>query len=52
MCATCGCGIPEDDHGDPRHIKWSQIEAAAQAAGSSPEEAIRNAQEMAKKQGS
>ncbi len=48
MCATCGCGIPEDKHGDERNINWSQIEAAAQASDISTDEAVKNIEEMAK----
>lgn len=50
MCATCGCGIPEDKHGDDRNINWSEIEAAAQANDISAEEAVKNIQEMSKRQ--
>lgn len=31
MCANCGCGVPEDKHGDDRNIAWSEIVAAAEA---------------------
>ncbi len=50
MCATCGCGIPEDKHGDERNINWSEIEAAAQANDISADEAVKNIQEMAQQQ--
>lgn len=52
MCANCGCGIPEDNHGDDRNINWSQVVASAEAAGISPTEAANNIAEMAKQQGS
>ena len=52
MCATCGCGIPEDKHGDDRNINWSEIVAAAEANGITPEQAVQNAQEMARQQSS
>jgi ribosomal protein S26 len=52
MCANCGCGIPEDKHGDERNINWSEIVAAAEAKDMSPDQAIQNMQEMAQKQGS
>ena len=48
MCATCGCGIPEDKHGDERNINWSQIEAAAEASDISTDEAVQNIEQMAK----
>jgi hypothetical protein len=51
MCANCGCGIPEDTHGDDRNIAWSQVVAAAEANGASPTEAIQNMQKMAEQQG-
>ena len=50
MCATCGCGIPEDKHGDERNINWSEIEAAAQANDISADEAVKNIHEMAQQQ--
>jgi hypothetical protein len=51
MCANCGCGIPEDKHGDDRNINWSEIVASAEASGITPAEAVRNISEMAKQQG-
>jgi hypothetical protein len=51
MCANCGCGVPEDKHGDDRNIAWSEIEAAAEANDASPTEAIQNMQRMAEQQG-
>lgn len=50
MCASCGCGIPNDDHGDKRHINYDEVKAAADAAGISVDEVARNIQEMAKKE--
>jgi hypothetical protein len=51
MCANCGCGIPEDKHGDDRNIAWSEIVAAAEANDGSPTEAIQNMQKMTEQQG-
>jgi hypothetical protein len=51
MCANCGCGIPEDAHGDDRNILWSEVVASAQAAGVSAADAARNISEMAERQG-
>lgn len=51
MCANCGCGIPEDKHGDDRNITWSEIVASAEASGISSREAVENIEEMAKQQG-
>jgi hypothetical protein len=52
MCANCGCGVPEDTHGDDRNIAWSAIVASAEANDISPEEAAKNISEMARQQGS
>jgi hypothetical protein len=51
MCANCGCGIPEDKHGDDRNINWSEIVASAEANELSPGQAVANIVEMARKQG-
>jgi hypothetical protein len=51
MCANCGCGVPEDKHGDDRNIAWSEIVAAAEANDASPTEATQNMQKMAEQQG-
>jgi hypothetical protein len=32
MCVSCGCGAPEDDHGDSRNITLADLRAAAEAA--------------------
>jgi hypothetical protein len=47
MCANCGCGIPEDKHGDERNINWSEIVASAEANDISPQQAAQNIQDMA-----
>lgn len=52
MCANCGCGVPEDRHGEDRNILWSEVEAAAEANDQSPGEAASNIQEMARSQSS
>jgi ribosomal protein S26 len=51
VCSNCGCGIPEDKHGDERNINWSEIVASAEANDLSPAQAVANIQEMAKQQG-
>jgi len=51
MCASCGCGMPEDKHGDDRNINWSEIVASAEANNISATEAIQNMQKMAEQQG-
>ena len=42
MCLSCGCGEPNDNHGDPRHITTEMLEAAAEAAEITTEEAANN----------
>jgi len=42
MCLTCGCGVPNDDHGDPAHITFEDLKRAADAAEISVEEAVEN----------
>ena len=42
MCASCGCGKPNDQHGDNRHITLDQVKQAAKAAEISPMEAAQN----------
>lgn len=48
MCYTCGCQIPDDDHGDARNLTNANFEAAAEAMDISAEEARRNTQELLK----
>jgi hypothetical protein len=45
MCLDCGCGKPNDDHGDPRHITLDRLNQAAQASGIPAHEAVKNIQE-------
>lgn len=49
MCLTCGCGEPNADHGDSRHITLNDLQAAADAAEISSDEAANNLQETYKK---
>ena len=51
MCASCGCGMPEDTHGDDRNITWSQVQAAAHASKTTPAQVAQNIQDMTSKQG-
>ena len=51
MCANCGCGSPEDNHGDDRNINWSAIVASAEANDITAAEAVQNMQKMAEQQG-
>ena len=50
MCANCGCGIPEDNRGDDRNIRWITIVAAAEANEMPASEAVQNMQQMAEQQ--
>jgi len=42
MCLDCGCGEPNESHGDSRHITMDSIRAAADASEISVDEAIKN----------
>jgi hypothetical protein len=42
MCLDCGCGEPNERHGDDRHIIMDDVQAAARASEISVEEAKRN----------
>lgn len=33
MCLSCGCGLADDDHGNPAHITLADLQAAADASG-------------------
>lgn len=42
MCLSCGCGKPDDDHGDSRNITMNDLRQAAQAAGVTPGKVAQN----------
>jgi hypothetical protein len=42
MCASCGCGEPNDNHGNSANITLDDVKQAAQAAGVSPTQAADN----------
>jgi len=42
MCISCGCNHPADSHGDKRNITLQDIDAAAQAAGTTREKVLEN----------
>ncbi|MGP3959126.1 hypothetical protein ACTWPT_24275 [Nonomuraea sp. 3N208] len=44
MCLSCGCGEPDNDHGNPANITAQDLRSAAQAAEISPQEAADNIQ--------
>jgi hypothetical protein len=50
MCINCGCGMPDNDMGNPKLIINKTFEEAAKAAGQSVEEAKKNVYEHLKKE--
>jgi hypothetical protein len=42
MCASCGCGVVNDDHGNPANITMKDLDQAAAAAGVSTEKVAQN----------
>jgi hypothetical protein len=46
MCYTCGCGEPDNDHGDPRRITTRTFEEAAYAVGMDTKKAKENAKHL------
>ena len=52
MCLSCGCGEPNESHGDPRNITMQKLEEAAQAGDITPEQAAQNIVEALESSGS
>jgi hypothetical protein len=46
---TCGCGEPNNDHGDKANIVYDQLQAAGEAANIDPEQAADNLHDLARK---
>ena len=42
MCLSCGCGQPNDDHGDARNITMNDLNQAAEAAGTTRDKVLQN----------
>jgi hypothetical protein len=42
MCISCGCGSPNDDHGDNRNLTLDDLNHAAEAAGTTRDRVIQN----------
>ena len=42
MCLSCGCGVPEDDHGNPSSITIDDLRKAAESDGLTVEQAADN----------
>jgi hypothetical protein len=49
MCMSCGCGKPNDQHGDNANITYDQLQSAAEAANIDDETAADNIHDLAKK---
>lgn len=45
MCVSCGCGSPNDDHGDSRNITLNDLDQAAIAAGTTRDKVLQNMME-------
>ena len=42
MCMSCGCGEPDNDHGNPDHITRERMERVARAAWTDIEQTADN----------
>ena len=42
MCVSCGCGKPNDNHGNRDLITMDELQRAAKAANESVEDAAKN----------
>jgi hypothetical protein len=42
MCLSCGCGEPNEKHGDDRNITMEDMQKAAQASNIPPMKAAQN----------
>lgn len=50
MCYNCGCGIPDDDMGNPKNITTKTFEEAAKASGQSLEDAKKQTLKLIKEE--
>lgn len=48
MCASCGCGAPNNDQGSKDNITMEDIDKAAKFAGITPEKVAQNIQQTVK----
>lgn len=46
MCYNCGCGMPDEDHGNPKNITTKTFEEAAKSTDMKPEEAKKFTKEL------
>jgi len=51
VCASCGCGMVDDDHSDDRHITLADLQQASEAADMTIEEVVANLEEAVRKVG-
>jgi len=51
MCVSCGCGEPNETHGDASHITLDMVQRAASAAGIAPQDVATNIQKGLAPQG-
>jgi len=49
MCYNCGCGMPNNDMGNPANITNNTFEEAAKVMRQSAEDAKRNARQLLEK---
>lgn len=42
MCLDCGCGEPNEKHGDDRHLTMDDVQQAAEASEITQQEATQN----------
>jgi hypothetical protein len=42
MCLSCGCGKPNDNHGDQRNITLDDLDQAGQASGTTRDQVVQN----------
>ena len=45
MCMSCGCGDLNERHGNDSNITWDDVQAAAQAADTTPDQVMKNMQD-------
>lgn len=46
MCYNCGCGMPDEDHGDPKNITTKTFEEAAKVTNMKTEDAKKFTKEL------
>jgi len=49
MCYNCGCGMPNNDMGNPQNLTNKTFEKVAEAAEQSVKDAKKNAHELLEK---